>query len=205
MTGIGYAKHDATGHSTGKRKTNGAMKIEGQFAPYPIDMLGSPAYGALSLSGHRVLSRVVVEHGQHGGFDNGQLPVTFNDFEAFGIDRHSIAPGIRECVALGFLEITRQGRSGNGDFRQANVFRVTFLPMRGVKPTHDWRKIETDEQAQAIARVARSSKAARLPRRARSLTATQGGLSSQDIDSGGETPTVNAAHSSGENPHCVSC
>jgi hypothetical protein len=43
--------------------------------------------------------------------DNG-LPVTFNDFQRYGIDRHFIAPVIRELVALGFVEVTEQGRAG---------------------------------------------------------------------------------------------
>lgn len=200
MSAIGSRRYNAAGHPVGW-KTNGAMKIEGQFIPFPADMLGSPAWRALSLSAHRVIARVCVEHGKHGGFENGQLPVTFNDFEQCGMDRHAVAPAIRECVALGFLAITRHGRSGNGEFRHPNVFRVTFLPLRGVKPTHDWRRIETDEQAEQIAQAARKSAARSLRRSGGRASRAAFAPSSQDIDSGGKTPTVNGSRSSGENPH----
>jgi hypothetical protein len=157
-------------------------RIVGQFIPRPTAMHESPAYRQLSLSGHRVLGRVECEHGRHGGVDNGNLPVTFADFEAYGIDRHAIAPAIRECVALGFLEITQRGRSGNGEFRSANKFRLTYIVRRGLPATNEWQRITSEEEAKRIALAARASPHG-------------------DIDSGGETPTVKHPRSSGENPH----
>ena len=157
-------------------------RIVGQFIPRPTAMLESPAYRQLSLSAHRVLSRVECEHGRHGGMDNGALIVTFNDFQAYGVDRHAIAPAIRECVALGFLEITEHGRAGNGDFRKANRFRVTYLTRRGAAASNEWQKIVTEEEARCLALAARAAP-------------------SPDIDSSGETPTVKRRRSSGENPH----
>jgi hypothetical protein len=193
MTAIGTRKHDATGRSTGKRKTNGAMKIEGQFVPRPSDMLASPAYRVLSLSAHRVLSRIEVEHCAHGGFDNGSLPVTFQNFEDYGIDRHAIAPAIRECVALGFLKITERGRPGNGEFRKANRFRIAYLPLRGVRATHDWRQIKDDAQAVEVATLARDATTTRNRKAPKKRP-------SQDIDSGGESPTLARLSSGGEIP-----
>ena len=102
-------------------------RIEGQFIPRPVDMIRSPAFGVLSLSAHRVLARIEIEHADHGGRENGKLPVTFDDFERFGIDRHAIGPAIRECVALGFLEVVERGRAGNAEFRKASVYRLTYL------------------------------------------------------------------------------
>ena len=201
MTAIGCEKHDVKGRSTGRRKTNGAMKIVGQFIPTPVEMLASPAHRVLSLSARRVLARVEVEHAGHGGFENGSLPVTFNNFEAFGIDRHSIAPAIAECVALGFLKITERGRSGNGDFRRANRFRITYLPLRGVAPTHDWKRIQTDAEAETIAKTARAAfraSARSLQRHeGRASLASAEGPSLQDIESGGETPPEDGPHSGG--------
>jgi hypothetical protein len=63
---------------------------------------------ALSLAGHRILGRLEIEMAHHGGNDNGRLPVTFDHFVEYGIHRHSIAPGLREVCALGFVEITEQ-------------------------------------------------------------------------------------------------
>ena len=116
---------------------------------------GSPAMRALSLTGWRILNRIELELARHGGNDNGQLPVTFADFERHGIWRHAIGPGIREVCALGFVELTRPGRSGGGEFRMPNLYRLTYLQAHGKGPTHEWRQIKTVEQAERIARKVR--------------------------------------------------
>ena len=67
------------------RKRKKPNSIGGQFAPRLIEMLESPAYRALSLSARRVLERIEIELAQHGGQDNGGLPVTYDDFERYGI------------------------------------------------------------------------------------------------------------------------
>jgi hypothetical protein len=129
-------------------------QIAGQFAAHRIDMLRSPAWRVLSLSARRVLDRLEIEHADHGGAENGRLPVTYEDFEQYGIHRHAISLAIRELVALGFVEITEAGRAGNAEFRRPNIFRLTYFNTN-VGPTDEWRKISENE-AEAIARVARS-------------------------------------------------
>jgi hypothetical protein len=172
----------ATNNRTGRaRKTSGSItvaplastsapytrqrnKISGQFAPRLIEMLESAAYRALSLSAHRILSRIEIELGHHAGRDNGRLPITYEDFAAYGIDRHGIAPAINELEALGFIEVTERGRAGNAEFRSPNKFRLTFCPT-GVRsgsapaqgPTHEWRMIETFDVAVSVAKAARKS------------------------------------------------
>jgi len=138
-----------------KRRT----QIGEQFVAIPIRMLASSAYRELSLSGRRILARIAIEHAAHGGADNGKLPVTFDDFERYGIHRHAVAPAIRECVALGFVEITEAGRAGNAEWRKPNLFRLTYLNTANAGPTHDWARIETDEEAETLARAARSASA----------------------------------------------
>ena len=91
----------------------------GQFAGRLIEMLEAPAYRVLSLSARRVLDRLEIELGHHGGNDNGRLPVTYEDFERYGIDRHSIAPAIREAETLRFQRklpnaVGRVMRNGEG-------------------------------------------------------------------------------------------
>jgi hypothetical protein len=130
-------------------------RIDGQFAARTIAMMESPAFGALSLGAHRALARIEIELAKHGGNDNGRLPVTYDDFEEFGVHRHSIAPAIRELVQLGFIEITEQGRAGNAEWRRPNFFRLTFKRVGNAGPTDDWRHIATKEGAEAIARAAR--------------------------------------------------
>jgi hypothetical protein len=144
--------------NTVEGKTIRRNKIAEQFAWQAISMLESPAYRALSLSGHRVLARINIEHARHGGQDNGKLPVTFQDFEAYGVHRHAIAPAIREVVALGFIRITQRGRAGNADWRIPNKFVLTHLPTKdNPTPTEDWKRIKTIEEAEMIAKAARES------------------------------------------------
>src|SRR5262245_50556342 len=135
-------------------------RIDGQWSPRLIEMLESPAYRVLSVSAHRVISRIEIEHAHHGGNDNGNLPVTKHDFMAYGMDHNAVAPAIREAEALGFIRMKR-GRGGNANYRQSNRFFLTFAHGRGSRaypPTHDWRKIKTIEEAQAIADAARAAK-----------------------------------------------
>jgi len=129
--------------------------IDGQFVAHTIEMIGSPAWSVLSLSARRVLDRIEIEHADHGGNENGRLPVTYDDFERYGIHRHSIAAAIRETVALGFTEITERGRAGNAEFRSPHKFRLTYFHVRRAPPTHEWQRIKTVEEAQALATAAR--------------------------------------------------
>jgi hypothetical protein len=132
--------------------------INDQWSARRREMLESPAYRALSQSAHRVMSRIELELCYHGGNDNGQLPVTFEDFVEYGIERASIAPALREGEALGFFRITDRGRGGNREYRAPNKFYLTFAVGRGSRknqPTDEWRKIKTIEEAREIARNAR--------------------------------------------------
>jgi hypothetical protein len=160
---------DATGTSTTRRRRSRHNKIAGQFAPRLIEMLESCAYRVLSGSAHRVLARLEIEHGHHAGLENGRLPVTFQDFVEYGMDRHSIAPAIRECIALGFVEVTQQGRAGNAEFRQPNLFRLTYVFTKEAAPTDEWRSIETTEGAKTLAMAARKASASRKPAHVRKL------------------------------------
>ena len=132
--------------------------IAGQFAARLIEMLESPAYRALSRAAHQVLARIEVEHAHHGGADNGELPVTYDQFVEYGLHRHAIGAAIRELAALGFIQITARGCAGNENYRRPNLFRLTYRPAKNAPTgdgTHEWRSIKTVEQAEALAQQAR--------------------------------------------------
>ena len=118
-------------------------------------MLESSAWRVVSLSGRRVLDRVEIELSNHRGNDNGRLPVTFDNFEEFGIDRHAIAPAMREVIALGFLEITERGRAGNAEWRKPNLFRLTYRHVGKAEPTNEWERIKEVRDARKIVRTIR--------------------------------------------------
>ena len=132
----------------------------GPFAGRLHELLKSPAYRVLSLAAHRVLSRIEIELANHGPKVrefNGCLPCTYNHFEEYGLHHRSIAPAIRELEALGFIEVTQRGVGGNAEFKQMNLYRLTYRAAEGAPAdgSHEWRRITTIEAAEAIADQAR--------------------------------------------------
>jgi hypothetical protein len=124
--------------------------LEGEtFIANTLSMRQSIAWSHLPNNARRVLDRLEREHAQHGGAENGRLRCTYKDFEEAGIPEKGIALAIRQCVALGFLEITFRAQPSVSAFRRSNEYRLTSVPSRGGKPpmTHDWRLVTSDEQA----------------------------------------------------------
>ncbi len=126
-------------------------------------MIASPAHRALSLSARRILDRLEIELAKHGGQDNGRLASPYDHFVEFGLHRHAIRAAINELVALGFVEVTQQGRGGNANFRRATLYRLTYRHTDDGEPTHDWRQCRSPVEAEAITAVARGGKPARRP------------------------------------------
>ena len=143
-------------------------KIGGQFAWRLIVMLESDPYRVLSLSAHRILARLEIELAGHGGKNNGALPCTYDDFERYGVHRKAIPPAIRECVALGFVEVVERGRAGNREFRAPNKYRLTYRHIGRAQPTDEWRRIKSTAEAEALAVAAR--KPVESPRRQKQKT-----------------------------------
>ena len=173
--------------SSRKRRSS----IQGQWAGITIEMLESPAYRVLSLSAHRVLTRIQIELANHGGKDNGKLPVTYDDFQAYGVDRHAIGPALRELAALGFIEITEKGRAGNAEWRTPSLYRLTFRgPGGGYDGTHEWRLV-SEGQAKSLAQAARAQKPQKPKNRwgKRPATGVETPHQEQELN-GGNTPTT---------------
>jgi hypothetical protein len=146
--------------------------IDGNYVPHTRELLEAPAWRVLSLSGHRVLDRIEIEHLRHGGKDNGELPVTFNTFEVYGIHRHAIAPALRECAALSLVRITRRGSAGNAGHKQPNHFLLTYLPAKGrSQASNEWRRFKTVDEADAVAQAARVAVLRPRQKRARNSSA----------------------------------
>jgi hypothetical protein len=123
--------------------------LEDAFTAHTLPMLRSPARRALPANARLVLERLEVEHLERGGAENGSLICTYDDFERAGIRRPSVALSIRQCVALGFVVITRQGRRSISDVRQPSLYRLTYLTGRGKSPppTHEWQQVKDEEDA----------------------------------------------------------
>jgi hypothetical protein len=129
-----------------------------QWIAYSREMIESPALRALSLIATRVMHRLEAEHMNHGGAENGRLLVTFDQLEQWGMDRNSIAPAIRELVALGFVEITEHGRGG-AETGLPNRFRLTYVNSKTKEvPSNEWSRITTLAEAKRLASDARHDK-----------------------------------------------
>jgi hypothetical protein len=140
-------------------KTGRRNSIAGSFTAIPTEVLESPAWRVLSLAARRALDRLCLELRYHAGRDSAKLCVTYQDFEDYGIrNRHSVSAAIRELEALGFVRITRRGRSGNAEHRRATRFRLTFINNTdGELLTNEWKRISSLDQASRIAAEARKA------------------------------------------------
>jgi hypothetical protein len=117
--------------------------IARQFAARPIEMLESPAMSVLTLAERRALDRIEIEDAHHGGADNGKLPITYIDFEHFGLHPNVVAPSLRALVSLGFIEVTRKGYGGAAEVRAPSLYRLTYrsawnATRRDGDGTHDY-------------------------------------------------------------------
>jgi hypothetical protein len=135
--------------------------ISGQFTVRLVEMLESPAFRILSLSALRALSRIEIELAHHNGGDNGKLPVTFNDFERYGLRRRSIGPALDELETLGFATITQHGkRAIRAEYRRPTLFLLTTRPeLEGVgRERCRWRRFKTCEEAVAARETSRQQR-----------------------------------------------
>jgi hypothetical protein len=135
--------------------------ITGQWSARLIDMQRSCAWRVLSRAAHQCLSRIEIELADHGGNDIDQLPVTFNDFEEYGVNRHAIAPALAELEALGFVDITERGRTARAaEYRRSNKFRLLTRPWEKKGATRPgWDRFKTLAEAETTAAEARRNAA----------------------------------------------
>lgn len=141
-----------------KRKS----QIAGQFISRPRQLVESPAMRVLNRSAHLALMRIEVEHMSHGGAENGKLPVTYQQFEAWGIHPNFVASALRELQALGIIEVTRHGYAGVADKRAPSLYRLTYVTAHDAgradeTGTHEYLRHKTLKEANAIAEAARKN------------------------------------------------
>jgi hypothetical protein len=137
-----------------RRKT----QIDGAFSWRLIEMLESPVLQVLNQSEHRVLMRLEIELGHHGGTENGRLIVTFKSFALFGVDRQAIAPSLRVLTTLGIVKKTKQGAGGRTEYHDASEYGLTYRHTDTENPTNEWRAVKSLDEAKRLATVARKAK-----------------------------------------------
>jgi hypothetical protein len=115
---------------------------------YTVEMMPSDAWRDMSINGRRMLDLLEIEHLAHGGYENGNLFMTYDQFVAGGIRRGSIFATIAELERLGWIEVSRGGyrgfaRSWPSRFRLTHR-RTRIKPEIGapylVEATDEWRR-----------------------------------------------------------------
>lgn len=172
---------------TRRRKT----QIAGQFCWRLVEMIESEAFRVLSRDAHRVLDRLELEMSHHGGLNNGKLTVTYADFLKYGVERESVAPSIREVVALRFVVVTREGRGGNAEYRLPAQYRLTYRETDNAAPTNEWRTIADHKTALDLARTARRAKSPSAVARSKQASKKQNAASGSPTSSGRDVRPVN--------------
>ena len=119
----------------------------------------SYAWRAASRSCQQVIYRVLEEHMAHAGQDNGNLPVTTDNFVKWGIDDESVAAAQREAVALGLLYLSRRGRGGNAEHRAEHRWGIPFLKdAKGKYGGMEWKRFSSLAEAKRVAKEARKQR-----------------------------------------------
>ena len=134
---------------------------------HPVELLKSPAMWVLSRAAHKILMYAECQGAKFAGKKNGKVPITYESLEAQGLHTDLIPPAVNEIHALGVGEV-RRGRGGNAEFRRPNFIRLTYLPSGEnceIPPTHEWKAINTLEEAKEIAKQARAKKSKTTPRK----------------------------------------
>jgi len=130
-----------------KRKARSLPTGSGFCVPLPIGLLASPAWAATSRQTRRLVDALMIEHGEHGGEENGNLKAPYDTLQARGMRRADIKRAICEGAALGIIEATL-GRRSHGAKRLPTVYRLTWLGTPdGLAATNEWKAIKTDEEA----------------------------------------------------------
>lgn len=113
------------------------------------DLMTSPAWLLRPISLVRLIERLQIEHLEHAGTANGQLSVSFRQFQAFGISRRMIAPTIHLGEGLGLIRVNRSTVI-SGPLREPHSYQLTFIPAKDAKgPSDEWRKV-SEERAESL-------------------------------------------------------
>ncbi len=104
------------------------------------ELVESEAWRAAPINTRRVVDRIALEHMAHAGTMNGNLVVTFNDFEKWGVWRQKISEAIKDAAARGLIVVTQKGKASAGTNRWPSRYALGWLPMHdGAAATNRWK------------------------------------------------------------------
>jgi hypothetical protein len=96
----------------------------------------------------KLVDALMTEWANHGGEENGNLKVPYDQLEARGLRRQTVLDSVIEAKALGIIHPER-GQRSYGSRKAPSVYRLTWLgtPLNGLTATNEWRGIKTKEEA----------------------------------------------------------
>ena len=125
--------------SRGSRKFNRPPSGEG-WIWLTGELLNSLAWRSMSVNCLKLTLRLLLEHINHGGLENGRLVCTYKDFQEYGLTRNKIRPAIEEADFLGLVKHQRGERIFAKN--QPNSYRITFYGTSEARdPTNEWKRI----------------------------------------------------------------
>jgi hypothetical protein len=126
----------------------------GYNVPIPRDLLGSPAWMAMSHQCRKLVDALMMEWANHGGEENGNLKAPYDQLQARGLRREKTLDAILEAKALGIIHPVR-GQRSYGSRSSPSVYRLTWLGTpNGLTATNEWRAIKTKQEAKVRVRNA---------------------------------------------------
>ncbi|MGR9169609.1 hypothetical protein [Rhizobium sp. KDH_Rht_773_N] len=151
------------------RKNTQPPKDQGGWIAISRALLESPAYRTLSVNARKALDRLLIEHVGHGRLKNGQLLVTHEQFQAYGVTGEYVADAVEELQYKGLLK-SKKGRAGNGT-AHPTVYTLTIDgTYDGLAATNDWKRFTMAEARLwgEVVRKQRSEQRAKIGRKKKS-------------------------------------
>jgi hypothetical protein len=101
------------------------------WARIHIDVIDSAAWRGLSINARRVLDALIAQHFRYWQKENGNLQISYRDFNNAGVTRRLIGAGIQELKDAGLIT-TRQGTPTNDVMRPPTLYDLTMYPQAGL-------------------------------------------------------------------------
>jgi Zinc-binding domain of primase-helicase len=112
--------------------------------PDPCERFESDAWAGLPLASRRMLDVIETAWFRDGG-RSAWLVVTFNQFEACGVDRSTIQRARRDLLKRGLIDWKAGGRDSATKHQEPSRWRLTYAPMAGAEPSDKWRAYQASE------------------------------------------------------------
>lgn len=136
----------ASGQQSGRAKKVSRPPKGEPFVQLTRELLSSPAWRAMSVNCHRLVSFLMVDHMNHAGLENGNLMATYDQLVEFGLTRSQIASAVQEAEYLRLLRVDRGGRWAGTN--RPSIYELTFFAKQRPYPiaaTDDWKKTTPEE------------------------------------------------------------